>query len=268
MNNNLQNMAMLPQQPSLFPPQTGQQVPIPQSASQINPPSSLPAGVTISSNGNLHINTSGISCSSNIGQGVYYAPYVPMQSFPFYKWNRGHKYPKHLLQEGTKVAVAMETPVSTTLMFHSSVWIETCNPNEDDYGLIWEESVSSISNLLQNHTPAVNPKNTGVLLIREGKTLDEFNEWFMSYKTYFKGDIWRTQQLPTIREGEPIAGTPIAHGETVNVNAEGGILATDKLFDRWCWITQNTHEPVWFMPDFWLFNNSSEMLMYKLIDEK
>jgi hypothetical protein len=267
MNNNPINMAVVQQQGSLFPP-----APLP-----------LPAV------GNINVNTPGIHIGQAIGAGAngigqaagaIYTPLpqpggynintpggISLQSgFSFFKWNTSYDYPKHLFEDEKPLFAALALDSATALMFHVSVWIECCQPSSDDYGIVWDGQVSRYTAIAPN-VPDVNAMH-GCLLIKQGKTLDEFKTWFAQYKSRFAGDSWKTEQLPFVKEAQELNGTPIKHGETLQRGLHNTILATDKIFDRWCWIVQNTTQPVWIMGEFWFFNNQSEMIMYKLIDEK
>lgn len=236
------------------------------------PPTPLPAV------GNININTPG---NIQIGQaaGAIYSPLpqpggyqaigngISLQSsFAFFKWNTGYDYPTHLFADETPLVAALSLASSTALMFHVSVWVECCKPNKDDYGIAWDGQVSRYTVIAPN-TPDVNYMH-GTLLIKQGKTLDEFKTWLAQYKTRFSEDSWKTEQLPFVKEAQELNGTPIKHGETLVRGLNNAVLATDKIFDRWCWIVQHTTEPVWIMGEFWFFNNQAEMIMYKLIDEK
>jgi hypothetical protein len=217
--------------------------------------------------------------SSIIGQGQYGTMGSPIftgsptysiganvqSSYMFYKWNFGYDFPTHLFKTGEQLTSALFIENPCAMMFHISVWIEVCKPNADDYGVVWDGKISKYSTLVGGATASDNM--AGVLLIKQGQTLDEFNTWWDEYTKRFKGDSWKTEQLPFIKEGQEISGCPIAHGEYLSYTGSQ-LMSTDKLFDRWCWIVEKTHQPVWFSNEFWVFNNTAEMLMYKLIDEK
>jgi len=206
--------------------------------------------IQLSANGNVSING-----SVSINQTAYM----------FYKWNLGYDFPKELLISGVPLVPALYIDNACTMMFHISVWIEVCKPNTADFGVMWDGKATKYSSL----SGALNTTEEfeGVLMIKQGVTFDTFNVWWKEYTSRFDGDSWKFEQLPLVKEGKEISGCPIAHGEKVSYTGKQ-IMATDKLFDRWCWIVERTSQPVWFSNDFWFFNNTSEMLMYKLIDEK
>jgi hypothetical protein len=217
--------------------------------------------------------------SSIIGQGQYGTIGTPIftnpptysigaqvqNSYMFYKWNFGYDFPAHLFTTGEQLIPVLYIENPCAMMFHISVWMEVCKPNQEDYGVVWDGKISKYSNLIGGSLAADNME--GVLLIKQGKTLEDFNTWWGNYTKRFEGESWKTEQFPFLKEGMEISGCPIAHGEQLSYTS-GQLMATDKLFDRWCWIVEKTYQPVWFSNEFWLFNNTAEMLMYKLIDEK
>jgi hypothetical protein len=196
--------------------------------------------------------------------GAHNHQIAPQQqtAFMFYKWNFGYDFPRELMESGAPLVPAVYITNAKAMMFHISVWTEICKPNKSDFGVIWDGEFNKYS-----ATGGPSDEAEGVLMIKQGKTLDEFKVWWAEYINRFDGDNWKTEQLPSMKEGMEISGCPIKHNKKVSYNGKQ-IMASDELFDSWCWIVERTHQPVWFTEQFWFFNNTSEMLMYKLIDEK
>jgi hypothetical protein len=238
------------------------------------------SGITSQHQGQLYAPISGQNMiGPNLGQGIIYpsigasvvsggfgaaTTYHSLQSaYMFYKWNLGYEFPTELMEAGEPLVPALYITNQCAMMLHISVWVEICKPNINDFGVVWDGQFSNLSST----STGIKKEAEGVLMIKQGKTLDQFRIWWPDYTSRFDGDDWKTQQLPLIKEGMEITGSALAHGEIISYTGLQ-FMATDKLFDRWCWIVERTHQPVWFNNDFWFFNNSAEMLMYKLIDEK
>jgi hypothetical protein len=208
-------------------------------------------------------NGNGGICGSPVlypNQTTAYPSLTPAALTPNYKWGIEMIWPKHLFAKPGTVVPVLENDSTYPFMFHISVWIECCKPDSNDYGIVWEPIVYDL-NSLQSQTK----QYRGCLLIKEGKTLDRFNDWWPSYQNRFSGDTWRKQSLPTIIEGDQINGYPIKHG--YKGSSLLPLLVPDDLYAKWLWIVQNTQEQVWCVDEYWIFADKGELIMYKLTED-
>jgi hypothetical protein len=168
---------------------------------------------------------------------------------PAFKWALPIEFPRGFFSLGEKFVPVMTCDNSFAFMFHVSVWKACCKPEKKEYGVIWDEQGHGV--------------NKGTLLIREGKALEAFNEWWESYSSRYEGNEWQNNQLPQIHESIEISGYPIRHNQKLG-SLYGMPTVTDDLFDRWVWIVQNTEDKVLFTEDYWIFKDKGELIMYKL----
>jgi hypothetical protein len=170
------------------------------------------------------------------------------------KWIIPLIFPVHVLT-GERVYPIMNQTNILQLMFHMSTWIRCCEPNMEDYGVIADQGADT------------NYYSTNAsLLIKEGPTYDQFKEWWDMYSAKFSEYEWRNSYFPYLKEGENINGYPIKN-PYYGASLYGSHLPSNEEFDDWVWINKNTTERIWRLNDYWIFNDNSEMIQYKLTDK-
>ena len=140
-------------------------------------------------------------------------------------------------------------------MFHTSTWVECCNPKPEDYGIISAPYADTSYTYCQ-----------GTLIIRDGQTYDEFQEWWKMYSSRFSDNEWQMSYYPYLKEGEQINGYPIKnqyHGYTLF----GTSMPSNDEYNDWLWINKNTTGRIWRMNEYWIFADDAEMIQYKLSDK-
>jgi hypothetical protein len=111
-----------------------------------------------------------------------------------------------------------------------------------------------------------------VMLFGQEQDLADFSKWWVNYKTRFPV---RSGYRPTVPMGETITLT------TVECRNVGNDLLDDldrtelnvenpesKAFEDWAWIAHHTKSKVWVIPGAYLFQDSSEAVLFKLSQER
>lgn len=171
-----------------------------------------------------------------------------------YLWVSQLEFPNPVFNGGA-VHPVMNESLLLPLMFHTSTWVECCNPKTEDYGIISTQYAESSYSYCQ-----------GTLIIRDGKTYDEFQEWWKMYSSRFSDKEWQMSYYPYLKEGEQINGYPIKnqyHGYTLF----GTSMPSNDEYNDWLWINKNTTGRIWRMNEYWIFADDAEMIQYKLSDK-
>lgn len=132
------------------------------------------------------------------------------------------------------------------VQFYLNLWVSCEHPDPLTYGV-----------LLSN--PTVNPSTFMpdcmlALLFTEQEVQQKFLEWHNHYKARFGDKLWYTDYFPGLTAGARVDGFAFPAGAY--------------LFDEWMWIITHTYQPVFKVNGFWIFQNESEMLMFKLRGEE
>jgi hypothetical protein len=176
-------------------------------------------------------------------------------------WRIRNTVPESMCNGHSQLWLSSTIEETPTCLFHVSIWILNNNLPEDKFGWMMVRDIT-VNPMTFEPTP-----KTNVLVFDSRKNRDDFNEWLASYTARFGSGDWKTQYLPSIQAGDRVTGFAMPSFDAVNKNNWSMYDGMHPSWlKEWAWIVANTHDKVLFVNEFWLFENESEMLMFKLRD--
>lgn len=132
---------------------------------------------------------------------------------------------------------------SSNMAFHVKVWMEIENKSISDYVTL-------------NINDDFDFEHKVCMAFKTKQDLVSFYLWWNEYSQRFGGiESALTTMLPTAKTGDVVSGTVI---ETVSISAQR------TLFDQWIVILKNCASPVIYFNSYWLFEDPSDALIYKM----
>lgn len=163
----------------------------------------------------------------------------------------GSYFPSHLLNTSDRaVYVGVTVPDNTVCNDHLLLWEQTAQPDSKTYAFMVATTRSG-------------ELGKKVLLFSSKEALEAFDEWWNAYTARFKDGEWKVSFLPRLHEGQEIKGHIISHSKAQDT---GGMYTNPgyAFVEDWRWIVSNTKGKVYFNSEFWVFEEASELLAFKL----
>ena len=147
-----------------------------------------------------------------------------------------------LMTAGKAVFIGITYDDNSYIDNHIEVWLKVMKPDENSYQIL----------TYQNNRQG---DRYSALLFATQVDLDNFLQWWEKYKSRFINQSFEDNEVPTIYEGQFIAGHTVKIGQVRN--------RYDRNLD-WLWIVEHTTGDVLRFDDLWLFTDENEMMMFKL----
>ncbi len=153
------------------------------------------------------------------------------------------------LMMGHKLEIALKFPYESVYKFHLSVWRECC-PNATEAFLM-----VTMNNRRDEHDKFM---EEFIIVFKDEAHKAESVAWWDAYAARYH-DLGATR-LPEFTTGQTVNGYAMS-----TMNEEDSHYRDDwDLFPEWVWIVKNTTGKVHYTREFWFFEDSSELVQFKL----
>lgn len=161
-------------------------------------------------------------------------------------------FPSNIVQAGKSFHIGLVFPEYCAMQSHLRIWKEIKKPEVDSYCII-----------TTNHS---GDSRKSILMFSTETNLVEFQNWWEAYSIRFSDCDIMNKIVPIIKEGAFISGYPIKEGDRGSSTA--GRYDRDEIrANEWRWIVANTHGVVILVNNYWLFEDITEMTMFKLMGD-
>lgn len=213
-------------------------------------------------NPNHHISQAGMQ-HPGLGGGILIGPgginSVHAQSQQRSPWALDVEFPTHLFKAGEPLYTGLVGANNENVHFYLNLWIACEKPEPSTYGII--ETTSKLD--FNSFTTSSNL----ILLFADQQHADKFLDWHKRYAMRFGADTWHTKRFPTISAGMQIKGHAYPAAQDPKFSITIGETQSVE-FEEWKWIVQRTYDKVLSVNGFWIFENETEMVMFKMRDKE
>lgn len=151
---------------------------------------------------------------------------------------------------GHKLDVALKFPYDAFYKFHIGVWRECCPTATEALMMV------TMNNRRDPHDKF---QEEFVIVFKDDVHKAESVAWWKAYEARFHN--MGAMRLPEFITGQAITGYAIStKNEKDNHHRDDW-----ELFPEWVWIVKNTTGKVYYTSEFWFFEDSSELVQYKLV---
>lgn len=224
-----------------------------------HPPAGMQHGVLAGGVGNIVLGGAGL-INGNIPTGN--TALTPVVS----PWEFRGEFPTHLFTQGVPLFTGLVLRVSDVIHFVINMWITCEEPDLSTYGVLIAKGLGVNQATFEPH-----PDNL-VLLFNSESARDQFTAWLGKYTARFSKDEWMKGYFPGMTVGHYMSGYTYP-ADTARAN---DVRRSNRLYHgiyeewvrEWQWIVNHTFSKVIHINGYWLFENESEMIMFKMRDKE
>lgn len=149
-----------------------------------------------------------------------------------------------------KLDVALKFPYDAIHKFHIGVWRECCKHATEALLMV------TLNNRRDYHDKF---QDEFVIAFQNEEHKAESVAWWAEYQARFNN--MSETKLPEFVTGQTINGFAISTKNEVDRHTRDDW----ELFPEWVWIVKNTTGKVYYTKEFWFFEDSSELVQFKLV---